>query len=126
MGNINGELPACEEFAISHFFDGDRILFMSFRQGCVQQFDLDLDSGDRAIVTDDIQGLRRVAHSLKGVLRTIGYEDLSEIAKGVENAAHLKQWETAVSQWHEFSKRLRQAFNLKPSNAGYPAPRHQP
>jgi len=107
-----GTLPKCENQAIATYFDGDRALFLAFRESCVEQFDVDLAEGDAAIEDKDAPSLRRVAHSLKGVLRTIGYDDLSDIAKLVENAAHQNQWETAVSQWQQFSKSLRKTFGI--------------
>ena len=105
-------LPECEQQAIANYFAGDEALFIAFRQSCLEQFDVDLAEGDAAIEDQDAATLRRVAHSLKGVLRTIGYDDLSDKAKVVENAAHQNQWEAAVSQWNDFSKDLRKAFNL--------------
>lgn len=103
-------LPECEKQAVEIYFDGDRDLFMAFRQSCLEQFDVDLAEGDAAIEDHDVACLRRVAHSLKGVLRTIGYDDLSDMAKVVENAAHQNQWESAVSQWQLFSQGLRETF----------------
>jgi HPt (histidine-containing phosphotransfer) domain-containing protein len=105
-------LPDCEKQAIEIYFDGDRDLFMAFRQSCLGQFDVDLAEGDAAIEDNDAPSLRRVAHSLKGVLRTIGYDDLSDMAKVVENTAHQNQWESAVSQWQQFSQGLRKAFGI--------------
>jgi HPt (histidine-containing phosphotransfer) domain-containing protein len=105
-------LPECENQAIETYFDGDRALFMAFRESCVEQFDVDLAEGDAAIEDNDAPSLRRVAHSLKGVLRTIGYDELSDVAKAVENAAHQNQWEPAVSQWQQFSQGLRKAFGI--------------
>jgi HPt (histidine-containing phosphotransfer) domain-containing protein len=105
-------LPECEKKAIETYFDGDRALFMAFRESCVEQFDVDLAEGDAAIEDNDAPSLRRVAHSLKGVLRTIGYDELSDVAKAVENAAHQNQWEPAVSQWQQFSQGLRKAFGI--------------
>lgn len=106
-------LPECENQAIENYFDGDRALFMAFRESCIQQFDVDLAWGNAAIEDKDASSLRRVAHSLKGVLLTIGYEELSELAKAVENAAYQNQWEPAVTQWKQFSKSLRKTFDLQ-------------
>lgn len=105
-------LPQCEKQAIATYFDGDWALFMTFRESCVEQFDVDLVEGDVAIEDNDAPSLRRVAHSLKGVLRTIGYNDLSEVAKAVEIAAHQNQWEAAVNQWRQFSQGLRKTFDI--------------
>jgi HPt (histidine-containing phosphotransfer) domain-containing protein len=105
-------LPECENQAIETYFDGDRALFMAFRESCVEQFDVDLAKGDAAIEDNDAPGLRRVAHSLKGVLRTIGYDELSDVAKVVENAAHQNEWEPATLHWQQFSQGLRKAFGL--------------
>lgn len=103
-------LPECENKAIETFFDGDRELFLTFRVSCVEQFDLDLAQGNAAIEEKNASVLRRLAHSLKGVLSTIGYDELSDMARAVENAAQQNQWETAVSQWKRFSIDLRKAF----------------
>ena len=105
-------LPECENQAIATYFDGDRALFLAFRESCIQQFDVDLTWGNAAIEDQDVPALRRVAHSLKGVMRTLGYNELSDMAKVVENAVHQNEWETAVSQWNQFSKSLRKAFSL--------------
>jgi chemotaxis protein histidine kinase CheA len=108
----NSILPDCENQAITTYFDGDRGLFLIFRESCVEQFDVDLAEGHAAIEDKDTPSLRRVAHSLKGVLRTIGYEELSDLAKAVENAAYQNQWELAVSQWQRFSQGLRKTFGI--------------
>lgn len=105
-------LPECENQAIAKYFDGDRALFMAFRLSCVEQFEVDLAEGDATIEDKDAPCLRRVAHSLKGVLRTIGYDALSESAKTVEDAAHHNQWETAEREWQQFSRALRHTFGL--------------
>lgn len=105
-------LPECEQQAVDSYFAGDVSLFVAFRQSCLEQFDVDVAEGDAAIEDQDAATLRRVAHSLKGVLRTMGYDALSDRAKWVENAAHQNQWETAVSQWHDFVQGLRKAFHL--------------
>ena len=103
-------LPQCENQAIETYFDGDRALFLAYRQSCVEQFVVDFVEGNAAIENKDAPGLRRVAHSLKGVLRTIGYNDLSDMAKVVENAAHQNQWELATNHWRELCQGVRKDF----------------
>jgi HPt (histidine-containing phosphotransfer) domain-containing protein len=105
-------MPGCEKTATATYFGGDRELFLIFRESCIEQFPVDLAEASAAIEVKDGPRLRRVAHSLKGVLRTIGYDELSDLAKAVENAAHQNQWEPAVSQWRQFSQGLRQTFRI--------------
>lgn len=105
-------LPECENKVIETYFDGDRVLYMAFRESCLQQFECDLDEGQAAIDDQDIETLRRVAHSLKGVLRTIGYDALSDQAKSIENAAYAKDTPVAVRGWGEFDQVLRETFGL--------------
>jgi chemotaxis protein histidine kinase CheA len=105
-------LPECEDQAVSKYFEGDRALFMAFRTSCVAQFDVDLAEAEAAIEDRDAAVLRRVAHSLKAVLLTIGYNELSDVAKLVEHAAHQNHWESAVNHWQQFSQDLRKAFGI--------------
>ena len=106
------QLPAHEQEAIAVYFDGDAEFYRVFRASAVLQFPVDLREGDAAVQAGDVQALRRAAHTLKGVLLTLGYADLSAFAKTVEQAAQQSPWDEAVAGWRELSARLVAAFGL--------------
>ena len=106
------QLPAHEQEAIAVYFDGDAEFYRVFLASALQQFPIDLREGDAAIQAGDVQALRRAAHTLKGVLLTLGHAELSAFAKTVEQAAEHSPWEEAVAGWRELSARLAAAFGL--------------
>lgn len=74
-----------ESAAIDEFFAGDAALFQRYRDSCVRQFDADLRAGEAAVRACDLQALRRLAHSLKTVLRMLGRPSLSACAAELED-----------------------------------------
>ena len=56
--------------------------------------------------------LRRVAHSLKSVLQTLGYADHSVCAKALEQTAQQRPWSEALAGWQDLRQRLVQSFGL--------------
>jgi CheY-like chemotaxis protein len=64
--------PAAEQEAVAQFFEGDAALFQAYRVSCIAQFRHDLRDGDAACAALDIDRLRRLAHSLKTVLGSLG------------------------------------------------------
>ena len=78
--------PAQQAIVESHFA-GNEPLFLAYRHGSVQQFPRDIEQGDRALATGDLAGLRRVAHNLKSVLRTLACAELAQVASGLEDEA---------------------------------------
>lgn len=111
MGSSD-QLSAREQEAVAVYFDGDAEFYRIFLASAVQQFPVDLREGDAAAQAGDVQALRRAAHTLKGVLLTLGYADLSAFAKTVEQAAQQSAWDQAVAGWRELSARLVAAFGL--------------
>lgn len=105
-------LQAFELAAIETYFDGDRAFYDTFRASCVQQFPLDLREGDAACAAADPVALRRVAHSLKSVLQTLGYADHSVCAKALEQTAQQRPWSEALAGWQDLRQRLVQSFGL--------------
>jgi DNA-binding response OmpR family regulator len=91
-------IATTESAAIDEFFAGDARLFRSYRDSCRQQFDADLRAGDAAVEAGDLQALRRLAHSLKTVLRMLGHPDLSARAAELEDTAAASRPE-AATQW---------------------------
>jgi CheY-like chemotaxis protein len=78
---------SAEQRAIDAYFGGNATLFLAFRQSCLTQFGRDMADGDAALAGHDMAALRRVAHSLKSVLLTLGHPDLSELARQAEHDA---------------------------------------
>jgi len=105
-------LPPHERAAVSEYFDGDHDFYRVFRASAVVQFPADLRAGDQAEAAGDAQALRRAAHTLKGVLLTLGYAELSAFAKTVEQGAQQQPWDEAVAGWRELRARMIAAFDL--------------
>jgi len=72
---------------VQQHFGGDRVLYESFRTGCLERFADDLAQGNAAVASGDAASLRRVAHGLKAVLELLGQPVLAAQAKALEDAA---------------------------------------
>lgn len=103
-------LPAHELLAIETYFDGDAEFYRTFRASCCEQFKRDIQEGDEACDLGDAPRLRRIAHSLKSVLQTLGYADHSLCARAVEQQAQQKPWEDALAGWRELRLRIDRTF----------------
>ena len=108
----SGELQPNELAAIDTYFDGDRDFYLVFRNASVEQFVVDIKTGDDACAAGDTATLRRTAHSLKSVLLTLGHAEHSACAKAVELAAQQPPWEQAVAGWADLRQRIVQSFGL--------------
>lgn len=82
-----GPLGAAQEAAITRHFAGDRALFLAYRASCVAQFAADVRAVDDALARGDAPALRRLAHSLKSVLATLGDADAGTLARTLEDTA---------------------------------------
>jgi len=98
--------------AIATYFDGDREFYQVFLGSCITQFVVDIHEGDEAVAAADAATLRRVSHSLKGVLQTLGQAEHSVCAKAVEQACQFAPWEQAVAGWQDLRARLISAYSL--------------
>lgn len=76
-----------EAAAIRHYFAGNAELFHAFKAGCAAQFQDDLRQLRAAVEHHDSDALRRLAHSLKSVLMTLGHTEASGRAGALERAA---------------------------------------
>ena len=85
--------------ALQEYFEGNRELFDAYRGSCLEQFPQDVREGDAASAAGDLQALRRVAHSLKSVLLTLGYPHMSAQARALEETSHGGLLLQAQSQW---------------------------
>jgi HPt (histidine-containing phosphotransfer) domain-containing protein len=103
------ELPArrglddAQVRAIAINFAGDVALFHAFKADCVQQLEGDLRAGAAALAAADAAALRRLAHNLKSVLRSLGLEASAVTAQGLEKACIDADWEAITEQWPAFA-----------------------
>jgi CheY-like chemotaxis protein len=98
--------PADEARAIAIHFGGDAGLFHDFRRSCLPQFAVDLTDGEAAFARADAPAVRRLAHSLKSVLATLGHAEASALARTMEAAAAGGQLAAAQVPWGALRLRL--------------------
>lgn len=89
--------------AIAQHFGGNAALYKAFRAACLEQFAADLAAGDLACTQADAPALRRLAHSLKSVLLTLGHAEASAQARQLEDLAEqlnqASDWPSARAEW---------------------------
>lgn len=73
--------------AVAHYFAGDQALYDTYRASCLRQFANDRRAGDTALAAADTPAIRRLAHSLKTVLQTLGHDAESALARQLESDA---------------------------------------
>lgn len=93
---------------VARHFGGNRVLYEAFRASCLQQFTKDRAAGDAAVRGQDLAALRRLAHSLKSVLLTLGHDDASRLAYALETLAADGDAARSAAGW----QRLRAALAL--------------
>jgi CheY-like chemotaxis protein len=93
------EAPALQGDVVAEHFGGDAALFASYRAMCLLQFPVDVKAGDDAAARLDNQALRRLAHSLKTVLRTLGHPGPGETAQAIEQSVESGALEDAWREW---------------------------
>lgn len=91
---------------VSEGFGGNRALYEAFLASCLQQFAHDVAAGDLACQQGDAQALRRLAHSLKSVLLTLGHPQAAQQAGVLEARSEQSDWATARPLWQELRQRL--------------------
>ncbi len=79
--------PPVAADVVERHFGGDRALYEAFSDACYGQFTADLRQGDAAAAAADLPAQRRLAHSLKSVLQTLGHDDASRAAAALEALA---------------------------------------
>lgn len=92
--------------AINAHFGGNKTLYHAFRASCLRQFGADIAAGELACRQGDAAALRRLAHSLKSVLLTLGHPAESAQAHQLETLAEHADWPAALSQWRALSSTL--------------------
>jgi CheY-like chemotaxis protein len=97
--------PHVEE-AVARYFGGHHGLYNSYAATCRQQFARDAAQGDAAAGAQDLAALRRLAHSLKSVLLTLGLGRDSALALAIDHAAAAGQAGDAWRLWPQLRARL--------------------
>jgi DNA-binding response OmpR family regulator len=92
--------------AVATYFGGNRQLYESFLVQCREQWRRDAQLGDLALQHGDLQALRRLAHSLKTVLTTLGLAADGALARSLESAAAEGQAEAAGTLWPRLRAQL--------------------
>ena len=95
-----------EARAIQTHFGGDAALFHAFRQSCLPQFAKDLAEAEAAWAGRDAPALRRLAHSLKSVLATLGHGEAAGWARATEQAAAIGMLDAAQAPWQQLKLHL--------------------
>ncbi len=99
-------LPDEEAGAVERHFGGNRALYLAFRASCLPQFVLDVRAGELACRQRDMPALRRLAHSLKSVLLTLGHSQASELARQLEGCAEHEDLESARQLWEQLREQM--------------------
>jgi CheY-like chemotaxis protein len=98
--------PVDADSAVERHFGGNRALYLAFRASCLPQFLRDAQAGEQACQLRDMPALRRLAHSLKSVLLTLGHEQASALARRLESCAEREDWEGALPLWGQLREQL--------------------
>ena len=97
---------AGQESALTRFFAGNAELFAAYGANCRQQFAQDLQQGDAACAAGDLATLRRLVHSLKTVLLTLGDDSGSLLAAQAESSAAAGSADLALRTWAQLRQHL--------------------
>lgn len=98
--------PDPASVAVDRYFAGNRALYATYRDSCRRQFRVDRRSGEAASAAGDLPALRRLAHSLKSVLATLGHPGPGAMARALEDAAAAADWAVAAPLWQQLRAHL--------------------
>ncbi len=99
-------LTADEASAIALFFEGDRAMYEDYKALCTAQFFQDIKAGDQAHGSADVAGLGRLGHSLKTVLRSLGYPLAGDLAAAIEQLAAQGEGPSVLARWASLREAL--------------------
>lgn len=91
---------------IDNHFEGDESLYRIYLAACLAQFPRDLQAGEDAAQRGDLPALRRLGHSLKTVLATLGHEVLAIPARDLELQSAQGDMQAARTHWQELADGL--------------------
>jgi DNA-binding response OmpR family regulator len=97
---------AAQAHAVEMYFEGDRTLFAQMQQHASLQFSRDAAAGDAALAAGDLPALRRVAHSLKTILRMLGHPQASQQALELENMLAAGEYGRWPQLWAALRRRI--------------------
>lgn len=92
--------------AIAEHFGGNAPLYHAFRASCLQQFRADMAEGEQALAGGDAPALRRLAHSLKSVLLSLGHDEAAALAKALEQAGEAADEAAMRALWPQLRTAL--------------------
>ncbi len=92
--------------AIAEHFGGNAPLYHAFRASCLQQFRADMAEGEQALAGSDAPALRRLAHSLKSVLLSLGHDEAAALAKALEQAGEAADEAAMRTLWPQLRTAL--------------------
>ncbi len=92
---------------IAEHFAGDAELFAAYRASCLAQFGADAAAAEAALRRRDAPTLRRLAHSLKTVLASLGEAAEAARAKALEQAGAAADWPVLEMDWPLLAAGLR-------------------
>lgn len=92
--------------AIAEHFGGNAPLYHAFRASCLQQFRADMAEGEQALAGSDVPALRRLAHSLKSVLLSLGHDEAAALAKALEQAGEAADEAAMRTLWPQLRTAL--------------------
>lgn len=99
-------LTAAEQRVVQARFGGDAGLYTAFRDQVHRQWQEDLAEGTRLCAAADGPGLRRLAHSLKGVLALLGDDTGAAQARLVEDVAAAGDAAAVTAAWRLLAQHL--------------------
>lgn len=96
-----GQIRRCvsDSLVTAAYFEGDMHLALAYRDGCLLQFPEDVRKGDAALRASDAPTLRRLAHDLVAVMKTLGQPALATDARAVQTAARNADLLEAARYW---------------------------
>ena len=100
------QASAADPGAVQTYFGGDQALYDAYLAQCRPQFARDASAGDLAEAQADLQGLRRLAHSLKSVWRSLGFAQDSALAARLEGCAAHGDAAASAVLWQQLRARL--------------------
>lgn len=98
--------PDPASVAVDRYFAGNQALYATYRDSCRRQFGVDHRSGEAALAAGDLPALRRLAHSLKTVLLTLGHEADAAVARQLEDDACDGRSEAVRDGWTRLGQAL--------------------
>ncbi len=92
--------------AVARYFGGNQVLYDAFASQCRLRWPIDAAQGEQAAAAADLPALRRLAHSLKSVLLSLGYTADGTLARDIETLCTEGLGDEAWAAWQRLRDRL--------------------